>query len=94
MTAQILLIFEKLRFYDFFFFFQAKLDIKKINRTSISQTLYWGAVRVHSESANRESKSDCSNPFDFRDMAFFMIFHVSFKKIKIKKNWILKRNRA
>ena len=67
----------------FSFFFQAKLDIKTIHRTSISQTLYWGAVRVHSEVANRESNSDCSNPFDFRDMAFFMIFHVSFKKIKI-----------
>ena len=35
---------------------------------------------MQSEVANLESKYDCSNPFGFRDMAFYDFFIVFFQK--------------
>ena len=86
MTAQNLLVFEKVRFF-MIFSLKKNLDVKKINRTSISQP----NSGVHSGVANLESNYDCSNPFSFRDMAFFMIFSCFFffnldiKKVRYKK---------
>ena len=41
MTAQILIVFEIWRFLKIFLFFQKNLDIKKINRTWISNPILW-----------------------------------------------------
>ena len=46
-------------------------------------TLYLVDVRVLSGVANLASKYDCSNPFSFRDMTFFVIFQNKISK-KIK----------
>ena len=61
-----------LRFF-IIFFLQKILYIKNQPNFNFS-TLSWDAVRLHPEVENRESKYDCSSPFGFRDMAFFMIF--------------------
>ena len=63
-TAQIYLVFEKLLFLLFsHLFFQKKLDVKKVNRSSISQPYSGVAFRVHSGVAYMESKYDCSISF-------------------------------
>ena len=83
MTAQILILFEIWRFYVFF---SSKFE-RKTQPNLNSSNLYWGAISVYSGVANLASKCDCSNPFIFRDMEFFMIFSCFFiqKNLDIKK---------
>ena len=59
-------------FMMFSFISQENLDTKKNNRTSISQPYSGRGARVHSGVVNLESNNDCSNPFVFRVMAFFL----------------------
>ena len=51
----------------------------------INLTLKFGAVRLYSGVANLALNCDCSNSFDFRDMAFFMIFSFFFQNLRYKK---------
>ena len=63
-TAEIILVFEIWRYIVFF--------CENYQNLKFS-TLFWPALRVKSAVAQLVSKYDCSNPFGFREMAFYMI---------------------
>ena len=50
-------------------------------------TLRLEAVRVPSGIVNLGSNNDCSNPFIFRGMTFYMIFKKKFRKLILEK-WL------
>ena len=69
MTAQIIILFEIWRFYDFLVFFSKHLDIKKLIELEFLNPIVrccQGTFMV----ANLVSKYDCSNLFGFRIIAF------------------------
>ena len=64
-----------------FRFFLKKLRYKKLTELNmIFSSVLWGPIGVHSRAASLASRYDCSNPYGFRDMALFMIFHFFPKK--------------